>query len=548
MIESAHRPLAYDQNTQQKLVQFNLARLGLMTVVLFTTIFLRQEVLGLAAVLQIYGVLCASFLLALLNVSFWEQTLRVRLYVPSQLLYDLLLSSYLVYLTGVNDSIFLVLYMLNIVFASVVYQRNGALMVAALSGTVYAFIYYANVDADNAAAFYNLAWVELLFLLSALLSGQFMDELKRQKTMLETQRRNIMRLELLNDRLLNSIPVGLVTVDSEEYVQSINQTGLSLLGLDHTPGMRLKYHELLPELRGIVQAWERMTETQRLRFLFRHGDDPSPRFSLSLVKLRAGTWDGAPDMQHMLVFEDVSKMIALEKKLEMESRLAATGELAAGIAHEIRNPLASISGSIEMLYSNLEIKGEQERRLFDIALREISRLNNLITDFLEFAKPRDETAGNFQLREAVLEVSEAVQSGRSKGRRLNVAAEIDGAVTVHANRERVKQVLFNLFLNSVQAAKGESVGIQVAATTQPGGTVRIDVVDDGPGIPPELHAKIFDPFFTTKREGTGLGLATVARIVKAARGGIQVVPSAAGAHFRIELPGSSAMELKGTGT
>ena len=545
---AARRPVAFDQNTQQKLVQFNLARLGLMTLVLFTTIFLRQEVLGEGAVLKIYGMLAISFAFSLLNVSFWDQTLRVRLYMPSQLLYDILLTSYLVGLTGVTDSIFLVLYLLNIVFASVVYALIGALVVAALSGVVYAFIYYAQVDAEGANAFYNLAYSELLFLLSALLSGQFMDELRRQKAMLETQRQSIARLELLNDRLLNSIPVGLVTVDSGEYVHTINQTALSLLGLDHTPGMRLKYYELLPDLRGILGAWDHMTETQRLRFSFRHGDDPNPRFNLSLVKLRAGTWDGSPDMQHILVFEDVSKMIDLEKKLEFESRLAATGELAAGIAHEIRNPLASISGSIEMLYANLEIKGEQERRLFDIALREISRLNNLITDFLEFAKPRDETAGDFQLREAVLEVSEAVQSGRTKGRKLSVASEISGEIIVHANRERIKQVLFNLFLNSVEAAKSDTVGIRVKAERQPSGVVAIDVSDDGPGIPPELHAKVFDPFFTTKREGTGLGLATVARILKAAKGGIQLVPSTGGAHFRIELPGSSAMELKGTGT
>ena len=547
MTAAARRSSALDLNTQSKLAQFNLARLGLMTLVLFTTIFLRQEVLGAEAVLQIYGALSASFLFSLLNVSLWEQTIRVRLYFPSQLLYDLLLTSYLVYLTGVNDSIFLVLYLLNIVFASVVYQLNGALVVAALSGVVYAFIYYANIDDTSANAFYNLAYSELLFLLSALLSGQFMDELKRQKTMLETQRQSIARLELLNDRLLNSIPVGLFTVDGEEYVHSINQTALSLLGLAHTPGMRLKYHELLPELRGIIQAWEQMTETQRLRFLFRHGGENSPHFSLNLVRLRAGTWEGTHDMQHILVFEDVSKLVDLEKKLELESRLAATGELAAGIAHEIRNPLASISGSIEMLYANLDIKTDQERRLFDIALREISRLNTLITDFLEFAKPKDETASHFQLSEAVLEVSEAVQSGRAKGRKVTFAVSIDPALCVHANRERIKQVLFNLFLNSVEASRADSVAITVRAEPA-GDTVRIDVADDGPGVPPELRAKIFDPFFTTKRDGTGLGLATVARIIKAARGSIQVQPSVAGAHFRIELPASTAAELKGTGT
>jgi len=536
---------AFDLNTQNKLVQFNLARLGLITLVLFTTIFLRQEVLGETAILQIYGALCASFLLSLVNVSLWEQTLRVRLYVPSQLLYDLLLTSYLVYLTGVNDSIFLVLYLLNIVFASVVYQLNGALIVAALSGAVYAFIYYANVDPETTNAFYNLAYSELLFLLAALLSGQFMDELKRQKVMLETQRESIARLLLLNDRLINSIPVGVVTVDDSEYVHSINQTALSILKLTHTPEMRIKYYELLPELRGILQAWDKMTETQRLRFLFTHGSSQKSRFSLSLVNLSKKGNDTS-GMKHILVFEDVSKTVELEQRLEFESRLAATGELAAGIAHEIRNPLASISGSIEMLSRNLIVEGEQERKLFDIAKREIARLNNLITDFLEFAKPRDESSSNFILYDSVLEVSEAMVTGGSGGRAVKFTFDISQHLSVHANRERIKQVLFNLFINAREAATSPEISISVTATQGSDGMVRIDVVDDGPGIPPELAKKIFDPFFTTKKNGTGLGLPTVARILKAAKGEINVVPGAGGAHFQLLIPGSSAMELAGT--
>jgi two-component system, NtrC family, sensor histidine kinase PilS len=536
-----------DNNTQNKIAQFNFARLALMTLVLFTTIFLRQEVLGVGAILQIYAVLGASFLFSLVSVSFWEQTLRVRLYIPSQLLYDLLLTSFLVNLTGVNDSIFLVLYLLNIVFASVVFQLHGALTVAALSGGVYAFIYYANVDVDNGNAFNNLAYSELLFLLAALLSGQFMDELKRQKAMLETQRASIARLELLNHRLLNSIPVGLVTVDESEYVHSINQTALSLLKLKHTPEMRIKYHELLPELKGIIQAWEKMTETQRLRFLFGHDESHKSRFSLNLVKLSQEQAQELRGMQNILVFQDVSKMLELERRLEFESRLAATGELAAGIAHEIRNPLASISGSIEMLSRNLVIENDQERKLFEIARREIGRLNNLITDFLEFAKPRDESSDDFPLLEAVMEVSEAVVSGGGAGTpSLKFDIDVPASLSLHANRERIKQVFFNLFLNAKEAAEKDEVTMRIRALDSGNGVIKIDVSDDGPGIRAELAKKVFDPFFTTKKNGTGLGLSTVARIVKAAKGDIALVAGSGGAHFQISLPGSSAMDLAGT--
>lgn len=541
---SAARAMSLDFGTQKKLATFTLARLCLMSVVLLSTIFLRQEVLGDSVVQWIYAVLSASFAISLIHVSFWDQTMRVRLYIPSQLLYDLLLTSYLVYLTGVNDSIFLFLYLLNIVFASVVYQLSGALFVAALSGVVYAFIYYANIDLENGNALYNLAYNELLFLLTALLCGQLMDELKRQKLMLESQSRNIARLELLNDRLLNSIPVGIVTVDGDEYVQNINRTALQLLGLDHPPEVRLKYHELLPGLRGILQAWSQMTETQRLRFSFRHGS-AAAEYSFDHVQLKQEQGDTANAPSHILVIEDVSKMRELERKLEFESRLAATGELAAGIAHEIRNPLASISGSIEMLAQHLELKTSQDKKLFDIALREVQRLNNLITDFLEFAKPRDESTGDFLLSVVAQEVAEAVRNS-AKGQVPEISLEVPAELSIHANRERMKQVLFNLFLNSVEASSGKSVRITLRAGATGEGYVRIDVTDNGPGIPAEVMAKIFDPFFTTKSTGTGLGLATVARILKAAKSEIRVLPATQGAHFQLSIPASSTMELAGT--
>ena len=541
-VTTTARP-SFDLNTQTKLSVFSCARLCLMTTVLFTTIFLRQEVLGMWTLTQIYIVLAVSFFLSLMNVIYWEETLKIRYFMASQLLYDLLLTSFLVYLTGVNDSIFLFLYLLNIVFSSVTYQLNGALFVAGVSGAVYAFIYSANTNIENPTVLYNLAYNELLFLLTALLCGQLMDELKRQKTMLESQRVNIAHLELLNDRLLNSIPVGIVLVGEDEYVMNVNHTALTLLKLDHPPEIRIKYYELLPELKGILSAWNRMTETQRLRFLFRAGPHKRPRFSLQVVKIQV---EGEAS-QYILAFEDVSKLLELEKKLEFESRLSATGQLAAGIAHEIRNPLASISGSIEMLSRNLKIEDEQDQKLMAISVREIRRLNTLITDFLEFAKPRDNSAEDFALHALVTEVSDAILSRVQNTVSFTINNLVPETAGLHVNRERMKQVLFNLFLNSLEAAQGTPVTVNVQATPSEGNLV-VDVIDNGPGVAPENQSRIFDPFYTTKPNGTGLGLPTVAQIVRAAKGDIKLQNSATGAHFRLILPSASTIELAGTGS
>jgi two-component system, NtrC family, sensor histidine kinase PilS len=532
MITAAKAVLSLDSNIHGKISVFYLTRLLLISLVLLSTIFLKRDVLGSAAIAQMYAVLTASFFLSVINVSFWEETLKVRYFMPSQLLYDLLLTSYLVYLTGVTDSIFLFLYLLNIVTASLVYQLNGALLVASLSGITFAFIYYANTDMDVVASWYNLAWHELLFLLTALLCGQFMDEIKKQRILLENQRASIAGLELLNDSLLNSIPIGVMLIDANEYVHKINLTALKILKLNHAPEMRLKYYELIPEIRGIFDKWENLSDTQKLKYLFSISDNIKPYLSLQIVKLSPSPTLGE---RRIVVFQDVSKTLELEEKLEFESRLAATGEFAAGIAHEIRNPLASISGSIELLSQHLKIDNPQDKKLLEISLREIQRLNILITDFLEFAKPKDNLAGDVSLNNLIKEVEEAILS-RNQQKRIIFRNAISSDHYIFASYERMKQVFFNLFINSIQACTNDTSNITVSSRLIEDQQILIDVVDDGPGIPEKASHKIFDPFFTTKADGTGLGLATVAQIVRAAKGQISLKQSSVGAHFQIILP------------
>jgi two-component system sensor histidine kinase PilS (NtrC family) len=532
MISAAKAVLSLDSNIHGKISVFYLVRMLLMMLVLLSTIFLKREVMGVTAITQMYAALSASFLLSVINVSFWQETLKVRYFMPSQLLYDLLLSSYLVYLTGVTDSIFLFLFLLNIVTASLVYQLNGALLVATLSGLTFAFIYYANTDMEEISAWYNLAWHELLFLLTALLCGQFMDEIKKQRHMLETQRASIAGLELLNDSLLNGIPLGIMLVDSQHYVQKINLTALKILKLSHAPEMRMKYYELIPEIRGIFDVWHEMSDTQKLKYLFRVSEKSQPHLSLQIVNLSSQT---PGQEKKIVVFQDVSKLIELEQKLELESRLAATGEFAAGIAHEIRNPLASISGSIELLSQHLEITNPQDKKLLEISLREIRRLNILITDFLEFAKPKDNFAKDFSLAELIREVEEAILS-RNQKKEVVFHNSIQGDIFVYASYERMKQVFFNLFLNAIQACKTNRSTITVSAQRESDDLIKITVLDDGPGIPEKIAGRVFDPFFTTKEDGTGLGLATVAQIVRAAKGEVALKPSAQGALFEITIP------------
>lgn len=525
--------LLYDPNTVKKIEVFSFLRLSLFTCVLVTSIFLKQDVLGAQTLLEIFLAMGITFLLSLLHVSFWEDTLKVSYFIASQLVYDLLLISFLIYLTGVNESVFLFLYLLNIVLAALVYQMYGALLIAFISGVIYALIFYINSDTANQTEVNALLYNELFFLLTALLCGQLMDELKKQRTLLDVQMASIARLEHLNDQLLNNIPVGVMLIDENDYVKTINLTAINLLKLRHSPDILYKYYDLLAPLKGIRETWFQLPEAERLRhsFSLTNTTGQTQSYSFQLVRL-----EQPEQLKNNLIFmfHDITKIIELEDRVEMETRLAAIGQLAAGIAHEIRNPLASISGSLEMLKANIKIEDEEDKKLIAIALRETVRLNHLITEFLQFARPKQAKFQSFALQPVINEVAEAIQSRIRDMVQTDFQINVSPALQIFGDIERVKQVFFNLFINSVEASTQKNVLISIDANVK-SEHIEIIVRDNGSGIDKDIASKIFDPFFTTKPAGTGLGLSTVAQIIKAHKGNIRILPGP-GAGFELRFP------------
>jgi two-component system sensor histidine kinase PilS (NtrC family) len=208
--------------------------------------------------------------------------------------------------------------------------------------------------------------------------------------------------------------------------------------------------------------------------------------------------------------------------VERSARLASIGRLAAGIAHEIRNPLASISGSVEMLRHVPEADGES-RQLVDIAVREVDRLNQLITELLEYARPRSEDRQAIDLGELAAEIAKVFEHERREAE-VKVEVSAEPGVGVEAAAGQLRQVLWNLLRNAAEAMpSGGTVRIRVAQQSVDAGVSTVlSVKDQGVGIKREDLAHIFEPFYSTKRGGTGLGLATVARIVEDHRGHIEI--------------------------
>jgi two-component system sensor histidine kinase PilS (NtrC family) len=258
---------------------------------------------------------------------------------------------------------------------------------------------------------------------------------------------------------------------------------------------------------------------------------------------------------HVVIFQDVTEVVEMEGELRRSERLAAVGRLSASIAHEIRNPLAAISGSIQMLSRRMEAlePAGEARQLMDIVLRETDRLNRLVTDFLHYARPGPPRRESLRVAELIAEVGKMFEAARPEAVRLEVDVPAD--LSVSADAAQLRQVLWNLVLNACQAMPSGGrlrISARPAAEPEPqGGSregrrevaekscgVEISVADEGIGIAPEVMERIFDPFFTTRREGSGLGLATVHRIVEEHGGSIRVESAPGkGTSVRVRLPG-----------
>jgi two-component system sensor histidine kinase PilS (NtrC family) len=260
-------------------------------------------------------------------------------------------------------------------------------------------------------------------------------------------------------------------------------------------------------------------------FRDRSGQDRRLGLSGSILRSANGEPDG-----HVVIFQDVSDVVRMEAELRRSERLAATGQLAANMAHEIRNPLAAISGSLEMLRDAGApgIDAPQRQRLFEIALREVERLDHLIGDFLAYARPAAAEPTPLAVGPIVEDVVKMFEASRPPGVQLAMAVPTD--CTVRADSRQLRQALWNLVLNAAQAMPhGGEIRISARRLEEPPQgvdpqrrnardeevrCVEISIADSGVGIASDVLERVFEPFFTTKRAGSGLGLPTVHRIVE----------------------------------
>ncbi len=344
-------------------------------------------------------------------------------------------------------------------------------------------------------------------------------------------RASLTRIKAFSDNLVENMPIGLVATDSSQKIAAFNQTAESVLRLPAAAVMGRPAADALPpelgrRLEGTRSAGP-MLETE-IECPLADGTAVPLEISASQLKDEAGTFLGA-----VLLFKDLTEVRALRKEIARNQRLASVGRLAAGVAHEIRNPLSSIKGfATYFLQRYKDIP--QDQQTAGIMIQEVDRLNRVVGQLLEFARPVALSPRPTSLK-PLLERSLKLIGDRAAEKSIRLAADIaPPADEVLIDPDRINQVLLNLYLNAIEAMQPGGKLTVSAAVRPETGRVEIHVDDTGCGISAEELPKIFDPYFTTKASGTGLGLA-IAHNVMDAMGGELVVQSRPGHGTRFTL-------------
>ena len=371
----------------------------------------------------------------------------------------------------------------------------------------------------------------LAFFAVSALSGYLSEQLNFMGHALRKQGRDMRALQNLNAIILDNIATGLVTVDNDGVVLAANRAALGIL--DPIPRVLVGRHfnEIVPGMLEHLSSAAEGTE----RFDQTYTEPGGQKLVLEVIASKLP--DDSAISGYVLTFQDLTKFRRLEYQMRQSEKMAAVGQLAAGIAHEIRNPLASISGSIQLLGSSFTSRQEEEQRLMAIAIREIDRLNNLITEFLDFVRPDTLKEDVIDLNQLLKDVCELVKLNNKLRADTQQQLQLSATQQISGNRDKLKQAFMNIIINGYQAMNDVPNPMLEISTVDTGNKVTVKIKDHGYGIDELGLRKMFEPFHTTKAKGTGLGLAVTHKIIEN-HGGRIFVESAKGrgAEFILEFP------------
>ncbi|HDH96985.1 MAG TPA: PAS domain S-box protein, partial [Proteobacteria bacterium] len=373
------------------------------------------------------------------------------------------------------------------------------------------------------------------FFITAILSSLVAEQIRKTSFKLKEKERELEQYKARFDDIVRTVQIGLITVDNDERITYINPTAERILerSLHEIRGQPIANLLPIPDGEGIDEEVEYTAPSGTRRYL---------AIASQVLTSSDGHREG-----RVVSIRDQTEIKRMQQEVMRTEKLAAIGRLTASIAHEIRNPLTSISGCIELLQQEVA-NGETSQHLMNIIAEEIDRLNQLISDILYLAKPPKSIESVFDISNMLYDLAYAVSTDPSCRDRIKVETELTSGLYVRGDPSQLRQMFWNIIINSVQAIRGKGRILIRSSILQndSGRQAKVSIEDTGTGIPPDVIDSIFDPFFTTKEKGTGLGLTIAHKIVESHEGKIRVDSEPdKGTVFTITIPMVSSLQVEG---
>ena len=476
---------------------------------------------------------------------------------------DFLLETMLVARTGGIESPFSVLYIMTVAMASLVPRRRVGLLTACfciilfgiltniqLYGLIEGWGWLSPSRLTTPETFQTFGVYALAILVVGILGGTLAEQLQQADQSLREKEQGLTRLQAFHENIVHSISSGVFTADATGCITSFNPAAQEAIGytIAHVSGRQWRevfnWH---PNQQSDEQLNSTLSATTRFEVECKRADGNRLILGMTLSPLHEqGKQTGLVG-----VFKDLTEIRELEEEMRRKEWLASLGEMSAGMAHEIRNPLGALAGAMQMLRKDA-VEDETNRRLMDIAIREATRLDNIITEFLQYARPPALNLAEHDLNKVLAETLDLVQhEARTRSKIKIVTSLAAGALLALVDQDQLRQVFWNMATNAFEAMPdGGQLTIStncrhVDAGGRKGDVIEVAFQDTGEGIPTQNLDKIFLPFFTTKKEGSGLGLAAVHRIIDLHGGWIKVESrECQGSRFVVCMPYSGGAGVR----
>ncbi|MCB9477373.1 MAG: PAS domain-containing protein [Deltaproteobacteria bacterium] len=543
-VRSLTSHLSYAYDNAQILQWLLFLRVVVATFVLGTIFILDlPEVRG-----AFYLIIVVHVLTALLSALLIQVFGRENWFLHLQVYWDILFVTALIFIAGGYYSFFSFLYVISVINAAVLLERNETIVAATVCILALTLIlllqWYGVVGVPNVSQWEPVrdfadVLSKLVFSIFAVFAAAylsvFLSERAREvSSELRKKQDDLKELKARFEHMIRSIPIGLLALDQNQEVVYANGAVEKILGIPPGHLVGLSLGEAIPQI--AVKSVAELARPIEIN-MEREGEPVYVEISHSNLVAEDGHMLGS-----LLILVDRSEVKSMEDAVRRSDRLAAVGQLAAAIAHEIRNPMASISGSIQLLTRELELDSVNQH-LMDIVIRESDRVNALVSDFLAFARPKPENKSIVDAQGVMDDMLRVLENEPGVQDRVTIHKMLEKRLYVMADPRNLRQLLWNLAINAVQAMpEGGDLTFQGRVRDVPFDSgnrkvVELSVMDTGSGMDTETLKSIFDPFFTTKENGTGLGLSTCHNIVEMYRGRILVESRMGrGSKFTVQLP------------